>query len=170
MGKTFREKRGPQIRKPPKGLSVERKIMVVVIPPDEFCGETDTMACKFVSTTIPPYTEEGKMKLPEKMRIGYRNYIVRNWEKQEADARNLRGTHWSHAGWIKIDESLCPEEKANTFIHEILHAIWLQCDLDDDLEEHVVTVLANQLTQVFQDNPEVTKYLRSALAKKPVSE
>ena len=105
------------------------------------------------------------MKLPEKMRIGYRNYMVCDWPVQEADARGLRGIHWGLAGWIKIDESLCPEQKANTFIHEILHAIWLQCDLDDDLEEHIVTVLANHLTQVFQDNPEVTKYLRDALAK-----
>ncbi len=105
------------------------------------------------------------MKLPEKVKIGYRNYKIADLPQHEADARGLRGTHYAHAGIIRIERNMDTEQQANTFIHEILHACWLQCDINEELEEHAVTVLANQLTQVFQDNPEVTKYLRSALAK-----
>ncbi len=110
------------------------------------------------------------MKLPEKVKIGYRNYKISVLPQHEADARGLRGTHVGHRGVIRIETGMDTEQQANTLFHELLHACWLQSDLPDDVEEHTVTVLANQLTQVFQDNPQVTKYLRNALAKKPVNE
>lgn len=110
------------------------------------------------------------MKLPTKIKVGYRNYEVKPMPKEEADERGLRGSHLNQTGLIKVDESMDSEQQANTFFHEILHACWLQCDLPEEPEEHTVTVLANHLTQVFQDNPEVSKYLRNALAKKPVTE
>ena len=105
------------------------------------------------------------MKLPVKLKVGYRNYKIEDLPQHEADARGLRGTHLSHSGVIRIERGMDTEQQANTLIHEILHACWSQCHLDEDIEEHTITVLTNQLTQVFQDNPEVTKYLRDALAK-----
>ncbi len=106
------------------------------------------------------------MKLPAKIKIGYRSYEIHPWCTKEAELHNAKGQTWGDQGWIRLDETLDTEQTANSFIHEMLHGMWKQCDLPDDVEEHFVTVLANQLTQVFQDNPEVTKYLKAALDPK----
>lgn len=103
------------------------------------------------------------MELPKTIKIGARTYKISLWEAREAQAAGARGHHWFDTGWIKIAENSDIELKANTLLHEILHGCWSQGDLSDDEQEHTVTVLANQLTQVFQDNPEVIKYLQKAL-------
>ncbi len=54
---------------------------------------------------------------------------------------------------------------ANTLIHEMLHAIIYQwnMELDEKVEELVVNGLANGLTTIFVDNPKLMGYLKNKI-------
>lgn len=57
-----------------------------------------------------------------------------------------------------------PVEAANTLLHEILHACWYTAQIqDEDKEERTITAFANQLTQVWRDNPAVIAWIGGAL-------
>ena len=54
---------------------------------------------------------------------------------------------------------------ANTLLHEILHAIIYQwnIDLGEKAEEHLVNGLTNGLTTIFVDNPQLLDYLKTKI-------
>lgn len=62
-------------------------------------------------------------------------------------------------------------KEADTFLHEIIHAVNHNTNLmgmvkhEDkwSLEEHITQTIANGLTTVFKDNPEVLDYLKDRL-------
>lgn len=102
------------------------------------------------------------MKLPRKVTIGYRKYRVEELSKKQSDADEALGWHFNYPARIKVRlTELDPAEVANTFLHEILHGCWKVGELPKKKidEEQVVTVLANQLTQVIRDNPEVIEFI-----------
>jgi hypothetical protein len=103
------------------------------------------------------------MKLPKKIRIGYLDYAV----KEMPLAVPHEGDCYSHTRTIRVRTKRRPEPfVANTLLHEIFHGIFYTSGLHnvpglgDDVEEMVVTCLANGLSQVLRDNPEIKKLLR----------
>ena len=64
---------------------------------------------------------------------------------------------------------LCIEETgvshANTLIHELLHAIVYQwnMELEEKDEEKLVNGLANGLTTIFVDNPKLMDFLKDKI-------
>lgn len=60
-----------------------------------------------------------------------------------------------------------PAVAADTFIHEVLHAVWWVMNARaKDGEERIVTLLSTGLTQFFRDNPAVLAWLRKSLAQR----
>lgn len=116
--------------------------------------------------TIEPVTPP----FPTAVRVGYRDYVIEKWESRAANERSSWGEHSGQLGVIRIDEVLIerdPVKAANSLLHELVHACWTNADLaDEDKEERVVTGLANQLTQVWRDNPHVIAWINAQLEAK----
>lgn len=102
-------------------------------------------------------------KLPKSVKINYRNYEIH--KSTNIDQIN----HGSYYGMLKNAEGIIlisevhPHEDANTLLHEMLHVVWRHYDLDKDIEEHYVTVLANGLSTVIRDNPKVFEAIKDML-------
>lgn len=102
-------------------------------------------------------------KLPPTARIGYRTYTLAAWPVQEAITAGARGVHEYHTTTIRVADDLLPAEAAETLLHEILHACWRNVSLKGDVEENAVSVLADNLAQVWRDNPAVVAFISKNL-------
>jgi hypothetical protein len=75
---------------------------------------------------------------------------------------------------ISIQHDLCGQERANTIIHEIMHAAVQVAGLNqekaplekDEHEEAVVNQLTNVMMGVFRDNSWIVEMLKNDLDKK----
>ncbi len=105
------------------------------------------------------------MNIPEKIKVGYRNYKLEEWKQTVASANEAQGQFFSKEGVIGYTADEKGVSHANTLIHEILHAIVYQwnMDLDEKIEEHVVNGLTNGLTTVLVDNPKLIDYLKDKI-------
>jgi Zn-dependent peptidase ImmA (M78 family) len=97
----------------------------------------------------------------ESLRILHRRYRVQEWTEAEFVTTDSYGQCDKQRGIIYICTHLDPIVVADTFLHEILHAIWNEYNLaESDQEERIVHTLATGLIQVFFDNPELITWLR----------
>ena len=62
-------------------------------------------------------------------------------------------------GVILLNPSLTPSRLRTTLLHEVLHLILSQLDLDVKNEEHVVTVVSQALSDVIRNNPQFANIL-----------
>lgn len=105
------------------------------------------------------------MNLPDSVKIGARTYAV-----EIVDADSLRdhqsiGMCNKRLGVIQIADCLPPDNLAEVFFHEVLHALindsgW---NMDSDLEERIVEALSPRLTAFLADNPDCLDYLLDLL-------
>jgi hypothetical protein len=66
---------------------------------------------------------------------------------------------------IRIREDIPHQIQAECIIHEVLHAAWEMADIPNKSDdEKAVTGLANVMSQVIRDNPDLVAYLQEALA------
>lgn len=86
------------------------------------------------------------------LKIGYQMYKLEPHKGMDVD-----GDTDVDNGIIRYSMEESGLRHVNTVIHEILHAVCDQMalDLDDDTEERVVAGLANGLTMLLADNPQV---------------
>ena len=105
------------------------------------------------------------MQTLDKIKIGYRNYKLEEWKQTVASANEAQGQFFSKEGVIGYTGDEKGVSHANTLIHELLHAIIYQwnMDLDEKIEESVVNGLANGLTTIFVDNPKLIDYLKNKI-------
>mgnify|MGYP003139821667 FL=1 len=105
------------------------------------------------------------MHIPEKIKVGYRNYKLEEWKQTVASANEAQGQFFSKEGVIGYTADEKGVSHANTLIHEILHAIVYQwnMELDEKTEEHVVNGITNGLTTVLVDNPKLIDYLKEKI-------
>lgn len=104
------------------------------------------------------------------LKIGYREYTI-SFVKRFTDGDHVGecenpGSHTHAKGKIRIKKGQDSVEKANTILHEVMHAIaYTQgMNLSDNTEERVVTAFTNGLIGFIRDNPKfVIKLLRLAL-------
>ena len=108
---------------------------------------------------------ECNSELPESIKIGYRNYKLEAWKQTVATANEASGQLFITAGVLGYNQEEKGVSHANTILHEIMHGIIYQwnMELDDKVEETVVSGLANGLTTVFVDNPELLGYLKTKI-------
>ena len=105
------------------------------------------------------------MNIPEKIKIGYREYKLEEWKQTVASAIEAQGQFFAKEGIIGYTAEEKGVSHANTLIHECLHAIIYQwsMELDDKVEELVVNGLANGLTTILVDNPKLIDYLKEKI-------
>ena len=105
------------------------------------------------------------MKIPEKIKVGYREYKLEKWKQTIANAGDAHGQFFAKEGVIGYTAEETGVSHANTLLHELLHAIIYQwhIDLDEKTEEIVVNGLTNGLTTIFVDNSELMDYLKTKI-------
>ena len=105
------------------------------------------------------------MQQPDKIKIGYREYTLEEWKQTVASANEAQGQFFAKEGVIGYTAEETGVSHANTLIHEMLHAIIYQwnMDLDEKVEELVVNGLANGLTTIFVDNPKLMDFLKDKI-------
>ena len=105
------------------------------------------------------------MHIPEKIKVGYRSYKLEEWKQTVASANEAQGQFFSKEGVIGYTADEKGVSHATTLIHEILHAIVYQwnMELDEKTEEHVVNGITNGLTTVLVDNPKLIDYLKEKI-------
>lgn len=103
------------------------------------------------------------MKLPDTMTIGHQVYSIEPKDKSWfRDSEKFGHCDFLGASIAVANEDMNDAHIVNTLIHEVLHALWREYNLPQDCEEHLVTCLANGLTQTFRDNPDFVKVLKRA--------
>ena len=108
------------------------------------------------------------MNIPDKIKIGYRDYKLEEWKQTVATANEAHGQFFSKEGIIGYTTDEKGVSHANTLLHEILHAVVyehsLTCDGNvlstDTNEEIVVNSITNGLMTVIKDNPWFLKFLQ----------
>ncbi len=103
-------------------------------------------------------------KLPATVRVGYQTVTVKKVDPADLSYTHM-GSYQGSTGRISVCRDLGTIQGLNTFIHELLHAVFytqgLGCEANE--EERIVNALANGLVQMIRDNPELLSYL-AALA------
>lgn len=99
--------------------------------------------------------------LPATVKVGGFVFKVVPWSHQVAAEHRCFGEFAPVPQEIRIDETLRPQKRANTLIHELVHVIAWSFDLrakDCDEERWAITI-ANGLSAIFMDNPELLEWL-----------
>ena len=106
-----------------------------------------------------------KITMPESIKIGYRDYRSEKWKQTVANANDAHGQFFAKEGVIGYTEEEKGVSHANTILHEILHAIIYQwnIELGEKEEEHLVSALSNGLTTVLVDNLDLIDYLKNKI-------
>lgn len=97
------------------------------------------------------------MSLPASVRI-----MGKAWEVQEREMKDAHGKTYPHAQLILIHPDLHQTQRQDTLLHEIVHAI--DHELDLDMTERQVRLLATGLLGVLIDNPKVRTWLFKKIA------
>ena len=105
------------------------------------------------------------MQIPEKIKIGYRNYKLEEWKQTVANANEAHGQFFAKEGVIGYTAEEKGVSHANTMLHELLHGIIYQwsIELGEKEEEHLVNALSNGLTTVLVDNPKLMDYFKEKI-------
>lgn len=96
------------------------------------------------------------MKIPKKVKVGAITYKVKQVDK----VNRLDEVGYITTGlWeplesvIYIDKNLEEQQKLHGFIHELIHAIFDHCGIEQD--ENKVDLIATALHMIIVDNPEI---------------
>ena len=105
------------------------------------------------------------MHIPDKIKVGYKEYKLEEWKQTVASANEAQGQFFSKEGIIGYVTTEKGVSHANTILHEVMHAIIYQwnIELGEKEEEHLVNALSNGLTTVFVDNPKLMDYLKEKI-------
>jgi len=91
------------------------------------------------------------MDIPRYLKVGPFNYTVElhdgYWNKDDI---RVYGEVDERGATIHLDVDASPEVIRDSIVHEVIHAILLMYDRDD---EDLVRLLAPMLLQVIRDNP-----------------
>lgn len=99
------------------------------------------------------------MKAPDRLRVGPHVWRVRR-RALDADGE-LYGRTEEQRLLITIAPGRAPSQERDTLLHELLHALWSHCalDQDDDEQERIVRSLAPWLLAALRDNPQLVAFL-----------
>lgn len=104
------------------------------------------------------------MQLPASIRVGYRDYAIEKWMPALASASGRFGECDRLNLVIRVREDLPASITAEVLLHEVIHAAYANGALEaGDGEERVTETLANQLSQVWRDNPDFTDFMSASL-------
>jgi hypothetical protein len=104
--------------------------------------------------------------IPKSVRVGCFDFEIKIMHLDESNLSGAIGvTHLiKNRIGIRVNDQTS-QQIANTFIHEVLHAIHWGYGLNDNSNEELFTELtANGLCQFWQDNPLACVWWRNAVA------
>jgi hypothetical protein len=111
--------------------------------------------------------------LPDNVRVGYKDIKIKyvRPEYKKWLMTDCFGEYDYRQNTISIQHDLCGQERANTIIHEIMHAAVQVSGLNqekaplekDEHEEAVVNQLTNVMMGVFRDNSWLVEMLKTDL-------
>tara|TARA_R100001530_G_scaffold28568_1_gene22598 strand:- start:273 stop:608 length:336 start_codon:yes stop_codon:yes gene_type:complete len=103
-----------------------------------------------------------KIKLPEKIKIGYQDYVFQEWGKNLASSNEAYGEFFQKEKAIGLSKTDTGISHANTLLHELLHGVMFQwnTNLSEKDEEKTCSTIANGLTTIMRDNPWFLDYLK----------
>jgi hypothetical protein len=103
--------------------------------------------------------------LPELIRVGAFDFAIEKIHTIEAHSRGCYGQCSTQTLTLSIQRQMPSRHKAmDTFLHELLHAIWWERDLEDaDKEERIVGCLGTGLVQVHRDNPWLADWIKKGM-------
>jgi hypothetical protein len=103
--------------------------------------------------------------LPASIRVGPFDFAIDPMSAERAMGQSRFGEFSACEGHIAIQLDMpCPIKAADTFLHEVGHAIfWTYGIEDDDKEERTVSLFGTGWTQVFRDNPWIMDWIKKAL-------
>ena len=95
------------------------------------------------------------MSTVEQVKVGALTYVVKFGAC--SDTEDWNGVCRYNALQIRINDSMSDRRQGSTLVHEVLHAI---CDERAvKLTEEQVETLANGMTQVLRDNPDLVEFV-----------
>ena len=106
------------------------------------------------------------MELPNKIKVLAMDYTVKAMTTNEAASKGRYGECDSNLLEIRIDPQWKPQKKAETLLHEMLHAISNSMALDASefkSDEDMVHPMASGLAAVIRDNPKTFQAIVKAL-------
>lgn len=102
------------------------------------------------------------MILPNKIKIANHIFKIIDWNSNEANSNNKFGEADMNNLIIKINTGFSDSHTKETLLHEINHCIfWAYNMKEGDNEERIVTTISIGLSQVFNDNPKIYKFLNT---------
>lgn len=97
--------------------------------------------------------------MPGSVRVGCYEFLVEVGEVEDHEAEGTFGHVNYQSQKIRVRPGLNARNLANTFLHEVMHAIHWFHDLDDNSDEEAFTTRsANGLCAFWQDNPEAVSW------------
>lgn len=107
------------------------------------------------------------MKLPGSVKVGAWTYEIQEWTPNEGRAQDKYGMTVHSLQRIQLDVNYGYQRTAATLLHEILHAIYRQWEIQEaDKQEHTIELLESGLCTVWRDNPEVMRWIHTGLTSK----
>jgi hypothetical protein len=103
--------------------------------------------------------------LPRSISVGPFDFKIERLSAQRAMGQSRFGEFSGCEGHIAIQLDMpCAVKAAETFLHELGHAIfWTFGIEDEDKEERTVNLFSTGWTQVFRDNPWALDWMKRAL-------
>lgn len=104
------------------------------------------------------------MNLPAKVRVGAWDYRIEAFSFGDGADSGKFGTCSTNQKLIQIDLHWGAKRAAATLLHEIVHAVWSEWNMEkEDEEERIVRCVADGLSAVWRDNPEVMRWIHRRL-------
>ena len=99
------------------------------------------------------------MNIPEKIKIGCSNITIEVVDRIVEDDTEYLGDFDFGLRKIRISKNQSEDSKIETFLHEILHGILIERDVNIDSEgaDLICNALSRGVIQLIQDNPGLLK-------------
>lgn len=98
-------------------------------------------------------------RVPAKIRVGPHTYRVVQVPHGILEGAGSDGTCNPRHLTIGLDDNQPRSQKADTLLHELIHALLATVKLDEDTEEQICLALAPGLLALLRDNPNLVTYL-----------
>lgn len=104
--------------------------------------------------------------MPRSIRVGNITYKVLVQPQLQMDAMQCMGICFLDKSEIWLSPELHDQMLAETLLHEVLHAVHANFDLNDDSDEESFTLLtARGIAQLWYDNPKLIAWFGGVFSK-----
>lgn len=103
--------------------------------------------------------------LPTSIRVGLYDLAIEKWGIHQVTANRRWGEFSGTELMLRIQNDMpSPLKAADTFLHEVLHAIFWAYGVDDaDKEERIVGTVSTALAALFRDNPWLAPWIENCM-------